>query len=1056
MSDKAPWEDYGDTTTTPAPEQPAAPAAAPLAIMNAAPSAAPVAPTPLDATSAGITAGDFEELKKSGLYNDKDESGPAAMARTFRDTFIRSAESGLGEILTNPRSYVYAPLGAINSVGAVGHAFFQGLGAALEGEFPSLKESQQYHAEHDLMPAALNFSAWSTADQLEFALGLGIPAGKAEALVKTAEGVAEIAKMAVRPMVNPEAAMQQVRDLGIVGGEEQPPRLDGPPADAAKRAMAHNRPDETVEGPEPAGNPWEQRFEHFVGKLDRPEDIKDLVRQSAQENDGFTAARAGEIPLRDFENLANAAGVEPSALNRTGVGRLLQNDRQVRFGMQAMLEATEQVKHAAIALKSEDTPENLIALQAAIMRRDMAVEGVVGLRAEWGRTGNVFQEFMQEVKDQQALSDFLKQHGRDPKDMQDIADGVLSLDQESAARFLDKLKRTPPGWVYYTWVNGLISGEFTHTKYIAANALLHMTERGMVTPLAAAIDKLRAVAGQEVVDPITFGEAAAGIWGSLTATPSAIKAAARTVMSSERMALRSELAVRDALKAKGEPVPVGLERRTTELQPLRPTNNLAFVIPADSTFAKIVSTIIGKPGDIANGIHLAFKLVGERGALEAGAWRQALQDSEIGYLEQKPDGSIGPQKFWDRFQELRRNPTDDMLETAVKEAYSLTYMEELGPLAKRWQSFINKVPAGRWLFPFNHIPINVLKWAFRYTPVSATPMFEKVFGVESEAFRDFMGRNGQRAQSQAIARITVGSSVLGYFAYKQMQGEATGDAPRNAKDRQAFYMAGKQPNSILVGDRWYSFSRFGSAGIIASLGANFGDIAGVYKSGDDNALLKATMLAARGVGETLSEAPGFMTLSTLYQIMEGDERLSPKAIGSQLSSAMPFSALLGQTASFFDPYMRQSKTILDSIKYRTPGERQELLPARDWNGRPILNPKYHSVIGTAEATPHPADAEFLRLGAVPGRAQNRFPGNVKLSPEQFDEYVAKAGVNVDHQIEAVLNQPYYQRLNDQQKLDALHKIVKVARQQARVAMQTEHPGLVLTGTRNRAKSILGH
>jgi hypothetical protein len=104
-----------------------------------------------------------------------------------------------------------------------------------------------------------------------------------------------------------------------------------------------------------------------------------------------------------------------------GLGRTLKNDNEVRVAMQLMLQVTENVKEAARDVKADGSPESLIKLQESIMRRDMAVEQVVGLRAEWGRTGNVFRSSLRDVKDQQGLSDFLKTKGRTPADLTDIA-----------------------------------------------------------------------------------------------------------------------------------------------------------------------------------------------------------------------------------------------------------------------------------------------------------------------------------------------------------------------------------------------------------------------------------------------------------------------------------------------------------------------------------------------------------------------------------------------------------------------------------------------------------
>jgi hypothetical protein len=834
----------------------------------------------------------------------------------------------------------------------------------------------------------------------------------------------------------------KARDLGVIGDE--PPRLsDGSPKEAAARAIPAQRTgDDVLHGPEPGApetDPWKARFEQFVGNLNAPDDIKDLIRNAARDNGDFVEARTGEIPLRQVEQIEQAAGVAPGTIDRRGLGRLLKNDNEVRLAMHGMLQATENVKAAARDVRADASPENLIALQEAIARRDMAVEGVVGLRAEWGRTGNVFQEFLQNVKDEKALSDFLRERGRTTGDLRDLADAIDMSDRDTAARVLEKYKRTPPGWLYYTWVNGLISGVLTHTKYIAANALYLASERGLVTPLASILGKAKEIAGVDM-ERTMFGETAAGMYGMLAATPHAIVAAGRSVLFGERMALRSEAMLRDALKEKGEAVPPGMERRVTELQPLRPTNDLLGVIPADSALGRVVSRIVGLPGDAANGIHLAFKILNERAALESLAYRQTIKD---GFAPTDPD-------FWAKRAERAANPSEDTLRDAVHDAYKGTFMQELGPLGKQFSGFMQKFWLGRVLFPFRHIPLNLLRATYEHTPAALASVLRE----DSEIGAALRGEKGGVEQDKAVARVMVGSAVMGYFMHLYLNGQATGDLPYDPKERQKFYMSGKQPNSILIGDHWVSYARFGPAGDLAALGANFGTVAEAARSGDVDAVEKAAAHAALSGIRLLSDEVGFMSLQFLFEALTDPDRKGPQVVASEASSLMPFSSALGQGASYGDPNMRQAKTILDGIKYRIPGERETLLPKRDWNGRPIANPQFHNILRQGPATPNPIDAELVRLGVTPAPVQARI-GAVKLTPALQDEYAATAGPLVDRLLSATMQQPGFRALPKGVQAETARKMIAAGRAQARQAMMAHHPELVQQGVAAREAAILG-
>jgi hypothetical protein len=238
------------------------------------------------------------------------------------------------------------------------------------------------------------------------------------------------------------------RDLGVIGAE-RPSVTAGTPEEAAKRTvtMAAEGPkgEAVTQGVGGQPNEWRQRFDQFVGKLNNPTDMQQLIKDAADQNGDFPAARVGDISLKAREDMAAAAGVEGAAVDWDGVGRRLQNDNQVRNAMQAMLSATEQVKEAARAVKADGSPESLMKLQEAMLRRDQWVEQVVGHRAEWGRTGNVFQEFLQRTKEENGFSEFLKDNDRSPEGLKKIADAVDQLDRGQAARFLSDMNK-PTAW----------------------------------------------------------------------------------------------------------------------------------------------------------------------------------------------------------------------------------------------------------------------------------------------------------------------------------------------------------------------------------------------------------------------------------------------------------------------------------------------------------------------------------------------------------------------------------------------------------------------------------
>lgn len=667
------------------------------------------------------------------------------------------------------------------------------------------------------------------------------------------------------------------------------------------------------------------------------------------------------------------------------------------------------------------------------MRRDMAVEQVVGLRAEWGRTGNVFQEFLRDVKDQEGLNNFLKDKGRNPTDLREIADAIDTLDRGSAAKVLNDMRGKQMSPFYYTWVNGLISGILTHTKYVAANALYGVTEYGVTTPIAALIGEAKKLTGLgSDVDRVFHGEALAHTYGMLAAVPTSIIASARSIRAGVRAPLESEIALRQAAIARGERVPASLERAVNP------------AMMGERPIPGVWGRIVGAPGDVAGAIHTFFKILGERAGIEAEAYRAASKEG----LSPTDDA------FWQRRAQHAANPTEEMRQRAVEGAYKGTFMQELGPRGKAFQKITKELPGAKWIFPFTHIPVNLLKATYEHTPAAL---------LDSEMRADITGKNGGIRQDKAIARMVVGSSIMGWFVNAQMTGQATGDYPRDPKERDAWKLAGKQPNSILIGDHWVSYARFGPAGDLAALGANIGTVIHHLKSEDDDAMTKATYHAAEAAGKLLIDEAGFQSLANIFEAYHDPDKRGAQFVASQAASLIPFSSLLGQTASggipftggfLGDPNMRQAKTFIDGLKYRIPALRESLLPKRDWSGQPIPNPQYGNILRQTQVNADPVDMEMAALGMHPAPPQDRIKG-VKLPAKLYDTYQATAGPYTRTALSNMVNQDGWHDLPISVRQEVFKNTIHATREGAAAAMQMRYPQLIQQGVADRIAKING-
>jgi hypothetical protein len=919
---------------------------------------------------------------------------------------------------------------------------------------------------------------------------------------------------AIQDAIEAKAAetITQAKDLGVIG-PERPPITDGTPKEVAERVttMAAEGPKGekvTQELPDQP-NPWRERFEQFVGKVNTADDAKQLIRDAADQNGEFQAAREGKIPLKqsdagplgkmsdaDFgaissvavdtrygdtharlaltpeeiktaqahgikiedngvlpneemqrilderdrrnaaykpssntagpvpphqlEALTQAAGVDASTVSADGIGRLLQNDNQVRNAMQGMLTATENVRNAARDVKADPSEANLMKLQEAMLRRDTWVEQVVGHRAEWGRTGNVFQEFLQKSKEEGGFTQFLKDQDRSPEGLRKIADALGDMDGTQAARFLSESNK-PTFWdkFRFYWINALISGPVTHAKYIVANGAFSAYESAVVTPVAGVVGAVRrGMLGD--VEGVYVGEAAARIWGLIAGVPDAMKAAVSAAKTGLQTPLPGELAQ--------SIIPKQNKNVTFQQRPIPGT----------------WGAIIGAPSRGASAIHSFFNFLGYRASIEAQAYRAAAADG----LKLSDDA------FWQRRAAAADAPSLDMMNSAIEEGYRLTYISELGKTGKALSSFVHSTKVGTLIMPFTHIPMNILKRAVEGTPAAF---------LDTETRAALKGEAGAAKQDMAIARMVVGSAV-GVWAVNQVLNERmTGFGPTEPKERAQWIATGHQPYSIRIGDYWYSFNRFGSLGTMLGLYSNIAEVIPHLKP-DAEELTKAIGMTVHSTGRLMEDEVGMQGLAGLMEAINEPDRKGAKFVSNFAGSLLPYSSMQRQVASSMDPYMRETKSVVDGLRYYIPGQRQGLDLKRDWTGLPVANAGYggdvpnapglSSIIQHRNAVADPIALEMQALDLRPAAPQNRISG-VKLPPKIYDAYQSTAGAFTREALTHYVEQPNWHELPAFVREQMFKATIESTRKAAAAATQMQYPQIIQQGVADRTAKIRG-
>jgi hypothetical protein len=228
-------------------------------------------------------------------------------------------------------------------------------------------------------------------------------------------------------------------------------------------------------------------------------------------------------------------------------------------------------------------------------------------------------------------------------------------------------------------------------------------------------------------------------------------------------------------------------------------------------------------------------------------------------------------------------------------------------------------------------------------------------------------------------------------------------------------------------------------------------------------LTKAVSMTVHTTGRLLEDEVGMQGLAGLMGAIDDPDRKGAQYVSNFAGSWLPWSSALRQTASAMDPYMRETKSVVDGLRYYVPGLRQGLEPKRDWLGAPFANSGYggdltvpgaSALIQHRSATPDPIAMEMANLDLKPAAPQNRIKG-VKLTPQLYDTYQATAGPFLRQILQSYINVPGWQDMPISVRQELFRNAIKVSRSSAAAAMQMQYPQIMQQALQDRVDQING-
>lgn len=719
-----------------------------------------------------------------------------------------------------------------------------------------------------------------------------------------------------------------------------------------------------------------------LDRLERPEDVAQLIDHIQKRVGGFGAAARGRITHEETSRLAAEIGLTPEQLLRRRPGNAL-NAEQL-YASRALVQKSREAVASLAKRAVGGSDDDVLAFRRAWVRHVALEEQISGATAEAGRA---LQQFRMLAKGGDARGEavraYLKGAGGREK-IEDAAQAIVDLmeDPAKAGHFMREALK--PRWrdkFNELWINSLLSGPKTHVVNFVGNALTSIYSLPEQA-LTAGIGKVLGSA-----DRSYMGEVGARLSGLANSSIEGLRRA------------------RQAFKT-GEPFDA-----VSKVEAIH-----------HRAIGGKVGEVVRIPTRALTAADEFWKTINSNAELHALAYRRALQQGK------------SPEERKALYERLLRSPTEEMSKAAEEAARYYTFQRELGPIGRSVMQFSNEMPGGKILMPFVRTPINLLKFA------GERSMFAPLMPEVRQALRQ-----GGRARDEALARITLGSGLSTAAVMAAMDGRVTGGGPSDPRERQALTQSGWQPYSMKVGDRWISYQRFEPLSLLFGAAADFAEV-GRYatpKEADKFAMALAQGVAKNITSKTwlsgLSDA--FDALSDPERYGEGYVRrlasslAIPSVVNQVAQSTDPY---LRDARNIVDAVKARVPVVSEGlpVKRNVWGEPIE---RGDSVGPDLLSPVFSSHIDQSAAA---QEVARLRVPMVmPDRSITVEGESVELSAKQYDELVQLSGKPARAYVEGFVRSAEYQAMNDAERSAAIKEAMNDFRAAGREALKERYPEL---------------
>lgn len=811
-----------------------------------------------------------------------------------------------------------------------------------------------------------------------------------------------------------------------------------------------------------------------VENLTTREDVAQAIRDSAAENNDFVGDRRGVITDGQVLELADALGMDAQTLNQRQLGQAF-NAEQIVAARKLLIQSATDVS-AAMKKAAIGTDEDVMAYAEAKDRHQLIQAQIAGITAEAGRALRAFRNIAGE-ESAQATDQFIKQAtGKTLFQLRAEAKlGAELQTPQQVSKFMHDSGKTGFGRIVLEyWINGLISGPATHATYMVGNtisAIMKLPE----AVASAAVGRAASALGRAGTGTAA-GEAGALARGAVRGFAPAVKAGIDALRTGVTTALPGEGPAQSALPFQpGSELaqPAHLDEAATFhdamsaafglVRGMRDTviSTAAMVaaggVPGESLVSRQYSMNRATPNIAFKGVTVlptgAIATLPSRGVAVIHSFFRSLvfsmEKNAMAYRKAADEGLEGT-ALHARVAQIRTDPSEDMMnQAAAHEATEAALMGKGSELTQRLAALTNTpifgAPLLKFIDPFVRVSGNIIDQSLiRRTPVGLLTML----GPETELARDLTGKNGNVAQDKAIGRMMVGTTLAVTFGSLAAQKVLSGSGPKDPKEARVWMMAGNQPHSIRVGDTWYQVNKLGPMGMLASISADLYDVAHEAEQGD---FTKAGAHLLHAITQNVLDESAMHGPAEMLKAIETPDRYGESYIRNYLAAFVPYSVGLGQMARAADPYQRDTRTLIDTIRNKIPGHLDsyfdhELPVRRDIWGEPLpsrtaLGGAGVSAIYEQKINSDPVNQAMWKVGAFPGTVERKIH-NVELTPDQYDDFARLAGRMAKMRLDKMVISPQFQQQIPSVQHDWMMETIKQSRESARQMIMIKNPAII--------------